>query len=69
MMPDLGKYEITVLSAYGAAFLLIALLILQSWWRGRKMYRALREVEERRNALRASKSEPKSEPKGAHVHG
>ncbi len=47
MMPDLGKYAVWVLSAYGAALVLIAALVIQSIWRDRKMARMLAEVEMR----------------------
>jgi len=50
MMPDLGKYETVVLSAYGATILLLAVLVLASWLKGRRIRRALREVEEQRAA-------------------
>lgn len=48
MIPDLGKYAIAVLGAYAASILLIAVLVVQSLWRGAKVRRALRDVEERR---------------------
>lgn len=46
-MPDLGKYEIPVLGSFGAALLLIAVLVALSLWRGARVKRALRVVEER----------------------
>ncbi len=55
MMPDLGKYGTVVLSAYGAAIVLIAALILFSWLKGRRVYRALRQVEERRAANKSTR--------------
>ena len=48
MMPNLGKYEVTVLSAYGAAIVLIAALVLWTLWRGARVRRHLREAEARR---------------------
>ncbi len=47
MMPDLGKYALWVLSAYGAGLVLIAALVIQSIWRDRKMARLLAEIEAR----------------------
>lgn len=46
-MPELGKYAVTVLGAYGASLVLIAVLVAATLWRGAKMRRALREVEDR----------------------
>lgn len=48
MMPDLGKYAAEVLSAYGVSLTLMALLVLVSLRRARKVKAALREIEERR---------------------
>ena len=45
MMPDLGKYAGTVLSAYAAAVLLLAALIALTLWQGARMKRALDEAE------------------------
>ncbi len=47
MIPDLGKYTDTVLSAYGASIMLLVLLVGLSIWRGRKVRAALDKVEER----------------------
>jgi len=47
MMPDLGKYETTVLSAYGVTILLLVALVGLSLWRARKVRRALAAQEER----------------------
>jgi heme exporter protein D len=47
MFPALGKYEVTVLSAYGAAILLIAVLIAVTLIRGAKVRRQLDEAEAR----------------------
>lgn len=46
-MPDLGKYEVTVLAAYGAALALMVLLVVVTLWQGRRMKRALEAVEAR----------------------
>ncbi len=47
--PDLvlGKYEVTVLSAYAAALALIVFLVVVTWLRGRVVRRQLDEVEAR----------------------
>lgn len=47
MMPDLGKYAVAVLGAYGAALGLIAVLVGATLWQGARMKRALDEVERR----------------------
>ncbi len=47
MMPDLGKYGDTVLSAYGATIVLLAALVALSLWRGRKVRAEMRKLEER----------------------
>lgn len=47
MMPDLGKYGDTVLSAYGATIVLLAALVVLSLWRGRKVRVEMRKLEER----------------------
>ncbi len=47
MMPDLGKYAVTVLSAYGVSLLLIALIIVQSLLRARRVRRELEQAEAR----------------------
>ena len=44
-MPDLGKYAVEVLSAYGASLLLLAALILLTLRRGRAARATLEEVE------------------------
>ena len=46
-MPDLGKYATTVLAAYGAALVLLGLLVVVTLWQGRRMKRALEAVEAR----------------------
>lgn len=47
MMPDLGKYADTVLSAYGASLALLGALIVLSLWRGRRVRAEMEQVEER----------------------
>jgi heme exporter protein D len=47
MMPDLGKYAVSVLSSYGATLALLAAIVGLSWWQGRRMKRSLAEVEAR----------------------
>ncbi len=46
-MPDLGKYATEVLLAYGVSLALLALVIGVSWWRARRVRRALADVEAR----------------------
>ncbi|QFS82717.1 Heme exporter protein D (CcmD) [Roseivivax sp. THAF40] len=48
MMPDLGKYADTVLSAYAVSLVLIVALVALTVMRARKVRRALDEVEARR---------------------
>ena len=47
MMPELGKYAGTVLGAYGAALVLLVALVALTIWQGRRVKRALEEVEAR----------------------
>jgi heme exporter protein D len=47
MMPDLGKYGDTVLSAYGASVLLLLVLVGLSLWRGRKVRAEMARIEKR----------------------
>lgn len=47
MMPDLGKYADTVLSAYAASILLLAVLVAVSLWRGRRVRAEMEQVEQR----------------------
>jgi heme exporter protein D len=49
MMPDLGKYAVTVLSSYGATLGLLAAIIGLTLWRGARVRRQLNEIEERRS--------------------
>jgi heme exporter protein D len=50
MTPDLGKYAVTVLSAYGASLALLALLILITLRRGRQVRAELERIEGRGKA-------------------
>ncbi len=47
MMPDLGKYAATVLSAYGVSLVLILALVAVSIWRGNKVKKELEAVEKK----------------------
>ncbi len=47
MLPDLGKYGDTVLSAYGASLALLVLLVGMSLWRGRKVRAEMARIEQR----------------------
>lgn len=47
MMPDLGKYAVTVLSAYGASFALLVGLVAWTLWQGARVKRTLDEAEAR----------------------
>ncbi|WP_145110861.1 heme exporter protein CcmD [Cereibacter sediminicola] len=47
MMPDLGKYAFSVLTAYGASLSLLGALVVLSLWRGARVRRLLRDVERR----------------------
>ncbi|WP_083392650.1 heme exporter protein CcmD [Rhodobacter xanthinilyticus] len=47
MMPELGKYAVTVLGSYGATVVLLAGLVAVSLWRGAKVKRALEAQEKR----------------------
>lgn len=49
-MPDLGKYAVEVLLAYGASGILLAGLVIWSVVQSRRVSRALSAAEERRNA-------------------
>ena len=48
-MPDLGQYSTTVLSAYGVALTLLAVIILVTWLQARRARRLLDEAEARRD--------------------
>ena len=47
MLPDLGKYATTVLSAYGASIVLLVGLVLMSVAKGRRARKLRQEVEAR----------------------
>ncbi len=47
MMPDLGRYAVAVLSAYGVTIVLIAGLVVWTLLQDARVRRALREVEDR----------------------
>jgi heme exporter protein D len=47
MMPDLGKYAVEVLGSYAASAVLIAGLLVLSFWQRARVKRALEEVEAR----------------------
>ena len=49
MIPDLGKYADTVLSAYGVTFLLLGGIIGLSLWRARRVKARLAAAEARRD--------------------
>lgn len=46
-MPDLGKYGVEVLSAYGATVVLLLALVLATWGRSRRVRAALDTAEAR----------------------
>lgn len=47
MMPDLGKYGDTVISAYGASITLVVVLVVFSVLRGRHARAELDKIEKR----------------------
>ena len=47
MIPDLGKYTVTVLGSYGATIALLVGLVVVTLLRGRRVKRALDAQEER----------------------
>lgn len=47
MLPDLGRYAGTVLSAYAATLILLGLLVAVTWWRAARVRRRLAETEAR----------------------
>lgn len=47
MLPDLGKYATTVLSAYGASIILLVGLVLMSVAKGQRARKLMQEVEAR----------------------
>ncbi len=48
MMPDLGDYAGTVLTAYAASLALLAAIVGLSWWQARRARARLQEAERRR---------------------
>ncbi len=53
MIPDLGKYAGAVMWSYIASIALIAALVALSIWQGRRVKRALDEVEARQEKTNA----------------
>ncbi|MEN8896154.1 MAG: heme exporter protein CcmD [Yoonia sp.] len=49
MMPDLGKYAVEVLLAYGVSIAILLGLIVLSWRQSRAVKRQLEQVEARRH--------------------
>ena len=47
MMPDLGKYADTVMSAYIISILLLVALVAFTLWRGRRVRAEMEKVEKR----------------------
>lgn len=47
MLPDLGKYAGTVLSAYGASIVLLVGLVMMSVLKGRRVRKQMQDVESR----------------------
>ncbi len=45
MMPELGKYADTVLSAYAASIILLVGLVAISLWRSNRVKKQLQEIE------------------------
>ncbi|MCV6587175.1 MAG: heme exporter protein CcmD [Marinibacterium sp.] len=45
MMPDLGKYAVSVLSAYGASICLLVAIVVLSLLRGRRVRAEMERVE------------------------
>lgn len=64
MMPDLGKYAVEVMSAYGVSLLLLAGLVALSLWRAARVRAELRRIEARRGAVGGTEQK-----KGKRAHG
>ncbi|KPQ06448.1 MAG: ABC-type heme export system membrane stabilizing component CcmD [Rhodobacteraceae bacterium HLUCCA12] len=47
MMPDLGRYAVEVTLAYAVSLALLATLVGWVWLRGRRVRRALADIEAR----------------------
>lgn len=46
-MPDLGKYAVSVLTAYGVSGVILIALLIQSWLRYRVLRKNLTQIEDR----------------------
>jgi heme exporter protein D len=64
MMPELGKYALWVLSAYGVSLLLLGGIVLLSILQARRTLRDLRAMEAGRQSARAAEA-----PQGEGAHG
>ena len=53
MIPDLGKYAVPVLSAYGVSFVLLAGIVWATMRKARKTRALLEEVENRLKSQRS----------------
>jgi heme exporter protein D len=71
MMPDLGKYALEVMLAYGASLVLLAGLVWASIRRGARVRAQLHAIEARRSAAAAQPpaATDATQGKGARVHG
>lgn len=49
MIPDLGKYYWTVLSAYGVSIAILAVLVGFYLWRSKRVKADLKRIEDRKN--------------------
>jgi len=49
MIPDLGKYAGTVLSAYSATIVLLVILVAWTLYRGRKVRAEMAELERKKD--------------------
>jgi heme exporter protein D len=49
MIPDLGKYAGTVLSAYAATIVLLVILVAWTLYRGRKVRAEMAELERKKD--------------------
>ncbi len=48
-MPDLGKYAVEVLLAYGVSIAILVTLVVVSWQQSRRIRRDLEAAEDRKN--------------------
>jgi heme exporter protein D len=53
IMPDLGKYADTVLSAYAISIAILIGLVALSFWQSRQARARLTEIEARRNTAKS----------------